>query len=59
MLKFLNVQNVQNLNVSNHLEVKNKMNQNVLIKAVNKHYNFKDMYHFVIVQVMRSFYQQC
>lgn len=59
MLKFSNVQNVHNLNVLNHLEVKNKMIQNVQIKAVNKLYNFKDMCLFVIVQAMRSSYQQC
>ena len=59
MLKYLNARNVPNLNVLNHLEVRNKIILNALIKIANKHYSFKDMCHFVIARAMRSFYLQC
>lgn len=38
--KSTNAQNVQNLNVINHSQVKKKIHQNVQIKVVLKLYNF-------------------
>jgi hypothetical protein len=59
MLKFINAQNVLLPNAINLIQAKSKINQNVKIKIANKLYNYKDMFHFVIVQATKFFCQQC
>lgn len=59
MLKFINAQNAHLPNAINLIQVKSKINQNVKIKIANKLYNYKDMSHFVIVQVTKFFYRLC